>query len=198
MPGARPGRGRFSDRDLIFAPKRKEKPVPHAFVLDALERVAPTTRPLFGCLAVYVGEKVVLALREKGVDDDDGVWIATTKDHHASLVTELPSMRSIGVLGDGVTGWQILPSDSPDFEEEAIRACELILAGDPRIGKIPAPRRVRLPAETAEKGQTRGAKKVAAKKVVVKKTGTKKVAAKKAAMEKTGAKKATAKRGSSR
>ena len=46
-------------------------------------------------------------------------------------------MRSVGVLGKEVTGWQLLPADAPDFEEAALRACGLILARDPRIGKVP-------------------------------------------------------------
>jgi hypothetical protein len=50
-------------------------------------------------------------------------------------------MRSIRVLGKKVTGWQVLPADAPDFEEAALRACEFILAGDLRIGKVPASRR---------------------------------------------------------
>jgi len=50
-------------------------------------------------------------------------------------------MRSIQVLGKKVTGWQILPADAQDFEEAALRACELVIAGDPRIGKVPGARR---------------------------------------------------------
>jgi hypothetical protein len=50
-------------------------------------------------------------------------------------------MRSIQVLGKKVTGWQVLPADADDFEEAALRASELVLAGDPRIGKIPKGRR---------------------------------------------------------
>jgi hypothetical protein len=50
-------------------------------------------------------------------------------------------MRSIGVLGTAVTGWQVLPADASDFEESALRACELVLARDPRIGKVPSTRR---------------------------------------------------------
>jgi len=46
-------------------------------------------------------------------------------------------MRSIGVLGKNVTGWQVLPVDAPDFEEAALRACESIVASDPRTGKVP-------------------------------------------------------------
>jgi hypothetical protein len=49
-------------------------------------------------------------------------------------------MRSIQVLGKQVTGWQVLPVDAPDFESAALRACELVLAGDARIGKIPGAR----------------------------------------------------------
>ena len=41
----------------------------------------------------------------------------------ASLRADFPSMRSITVLGSGVTGWQILPASAPDFEEAALRAC---------------------------------------------------------------------------
>src|ERR1700720_2363420 len=57
-----------------------------------------------------------------------------------SLRREFPNMRSIQVLGKQVTDWQVLPVDAPDFESAALRACELVLAGDPRIGKIPGAR----------------------------------------------------------
>jgi len=70
-----------------------------------------------------------------------GIGLATTEEHHESLRREFPSMRSIAVLGKGVTSWQTLPADAPDFEEAALRACELIVAGDPRIGKVPKSRR---------------------------------------------------------
>ena len=90
---------------------------------------------MFGCLAVYVGEKIVLILRDKPARPaDNGVWLATTKEHHQSLRREFPNMRSIQLLGKKVTGWQVLPADARDFEEAALRACELILNGDPRIG----------------------------------------------------------------
>lgn len=88
---------------------------------------------MFGCLAVYVADKIVLILRDKpGAAPDNGVWLATTREHHDSLRRDFPNMRSIQVLGKAVTGWQVLPADAPDFEEAAIRARELILAGDPR------------------------------------------------------------------
>ena len=116
--------------------------MPHAFVLDAIAALSPRTRPLFGCLAVYVEDKIVFALRDKeGSAADNGVWLATTAEHHESLRGEFPHMRSIQVLGTAVTGWQVLPADAPDFEEAALRACELIVARDGRIGKVPKGRR---------------------------------------------------------
>jgi hypothetical protein len=94
---------------------------------------------MFGCLAVYVEEKIVLILRDKPTEvADNGVWMATTADHHTSLRREFPNMRSIRLLGKNVTGWQVLPVDAPDFEESALRACELVMQRDARIGKVPA------------------------------------------------------------
>jgi hypothetical protein len=120
---------------------KQRKPIPHAFVLDAISTLSPYTRPMFGCLAIYVKDKIVLILRDKPKSTaDNGIWLATTQEHHRSLRREFPNMRSIQVLGGRVTGWQVLPVDAPDFESAAPRACELVLAGDPRIGKIPGAR----------------------------------------------------------
>jgi hypothetical protein len=125
----------------LFAIKQR-KAVPHEFVLDAIAALSPATRSMFGCLAVYVAEKIVLILRHKRDSTaDDGVWLATIEEHHESLRREFPNMRSIQAFGTKVTGWQVLPVDAPDFEEAALRACELIVAGDPRIGKVPGARR---------------------------------------------------------
>ena len=118
--------------------------VPHEFVLDALFALAPRTNPMFGCLAVYVGEKIVLILRDRPTSpSDNGVCLATTVEHHTSLRREFPNMRSIQVLGKKVTGWQLLPADAPDFEEAALHACDLISARDPRIGKVPGAKKSR-------------------------------------------------------
>jgi hypothetical protein len=122
----------------------KRKTIPHEFVLDALASLSPRTNPMFGCLAIYVGEKIVLILRDKPTaTDDNGVWLATTHEHHESLRRDFPNMRSIAVLGKKPTAWQTLPADADDFEDAALRACELVLAGDPRIGKVPGARRSR-------------------------------------------------------
>jgi hypothetical protein len=123
-------------------PAARRKTIPHAFVLEALESGSPFTRPMFGCLAIYIGRKIVLILRDRpGNPEDNGVWLATTAEHHESLRSEFPNMRSIQLLGKKITHWQVLPADAPDFEEAALRACEMIVAGDPRIGKTPKARR---------------------------------------------------------
>ncbi len=128
--------------DDTFLRVKKRKTVPHEFVLDALEAVSPRTNPMFGCLAVYVETKIVLILRDRSANKaDNGVWLATTSEHHESLRREFPNMRSIRIFGKKVTDWQVLPADAPDFEEAALRACELVVARDPRIGKVPAARR---------------------------------------------------------
>jgi hypothetical protein len=136
MMGAMRKAGRSTNEKLF--PVKQRKPVPYAFVLDAISQLPIETRSMFGCLAVYVGDKIVLMLREKQKQiEDNGVWLATTREHHQSLRREFPHMRSIQLLGKEVTGWQVLPADAPDFESAALRACELILARDPRIGKVP-------------------------------------------------------------
>jgi hypothetical protein len=122
-------------------PAKQKKPVPHEFVLDAISSLSLQTRSMFGCLAIYVEDKIVLCLRDKPDSAaDNGVWLATTEQHHESLRRDFPNMRSIQVFGKPVTGWQVLPADAPDFESSALRACELILARDSRIGTVPKKR----------------------------------------------------------
>lgn len=122
---------------------KTRKPVPHEFVLEALAPLNPRTRAMFSCLAIYIGPKIVMALRSKGGETrgSDGVWLATKREHHETLRTDFPNMKSIPVLGPAPTGWQLLAASDPDFEESALRACELILTRDPRIGKVPAGKR---------------------------------------------------------
>ena len=153
MPRMLKSRGRTEPVRLgDFVAVKRRKSVPHEFVLDALASLSPRTRSMFGCVAVYVADKIVLILRDKDKagEVDNGVWLATTEEHHQSLRRDFPKMRSIKVLGKKVTGWQVLPAGATDFEESALRACELVLARDPRIGKVPAARRAKTPKKTAK------------------------------------------------
>jgi hypothetical protein len=138
MSKARRNTASLPPDDTLYAVKQR-KPVPHEFVLDTIAPLSPCS--MFGCLAIYVEDKIILILRDKRDHAaHNGVWLATTEEHHQSLRQEFPNMRSIQVLGKKVTGWQVLPTDAEDFEEAALRACELVLAGDPRIGKVPGQR----------------------------------------------------------
>ena len=115
---------------------KKKTTIPFEFVLEQLYSANVEIRPMFGCFALYVHNKIVLILRDKKKSIvDNGVWIATNKESHHSLKLVFPSMRSISVFGAKETNWQNLPADANDFEEMVIRACELILRGDNRIGR---------------------------------------------------------------
>lgn len=145
-----------------FNRRQPRKQIPFDFVLEHLEPLSPITKPFFGCTAVYVGDKIVLILRNKSDEpESNGVWLATTYENHQSLQRDFPSMRSIGVLGPGTTGWQLLPVSDADFEESVTRACDLILSGDPRIGKVPKRKSIK-PAGESKSSQKK-------KKVVVSK-----------------------------
>jgi hypothetical protein len=121
---------------------KARKAVPHAFVPKHSPSVARDP-PHVGCVAVYLGEKIVLILRDKpDKTADNGVWLATAAEHHQSLRHQFPNMRSIKVFKKKVTDWQVLSADAPDSEAAALRACELILVRDPRIGKVPRARRM--------------------------------------------------------
>ena len=118
---------------------KKKIPVAFSFVLDELYSIEPRVRPMFGCHAMYHGEKIVVILRDReSHQHDNGVWIATSKESHESLKKLIPSLRSIEVLGGtGQTNWQNIPAEAIDFEESVLKVCSLILKNDPRIGRIP-------------------------------------------------------------
>lgn len=118
---------------------KKKKEIPFEFVIENLFTVNPVVKQMFGCHSIYVENKIVLALRDKD-DEDSGVWIGTSKEHHISLKKEFPNMRSIRIFGPGTSGWQVLSKDDDDFETSVNKVCELILKGDERIGKVPKPK----------------------------------------------------------
>jgi hypothetical protein len=122
----------------ISTASKTSKVIPFDFVIEHLHTADPLVKQMFGCHSIYLKDKIVLALRRR--DDftqDNGVWIATTRDHHESLRRVLPSLRTISLFGVSESGWQNIPEEGERFEEEVTTACDLILKGDPRIGKIP-------------------------------------------------------------
>src|SRR5258708_19462390 len=103
MSKPRRDKASFRVEDTIFAIKQR-KAVPHQFVLDAIAPLSPETRSLFGCLAVYVQDKIVLILRDRrdGMADN-GVWLATTEEHHQSLRREFSKLRPLPSFANKVS-----------------------------------------------------------------------------------------------
>ncbi len=94
---------------------------------------------MFGMFALYLGDKLILMLRESSKNpQNNGVWVATNGLHHESLRQDFPTLKSItGIIGKvDESKWQLLAAADDDFEESVSSVCELIKKNDPRIGKI--------------------------------------------------------------
>jgi len=130
-------------------PKRKSPPYP--FLLEALAPLQPEVRPMFSGFAVYVADKIVAMLRDSPkMPEDNGLWLVLSEiadPTDPGLRRELPSLRTINALRGKIGHWLLVPADGPDFEAESLRACDLVLTRDPRIGRIPKSRQ----ASTARK-----------------------------------------------
>lgn len=100
---------------------------------------------MFSGFAVYVGDRLVLMLRDHAkFAKDNGVWLVLsegTDPNNQGLRREFPSLRRIELLGNKISHWLVIPSDSPDFESESLHACDLLLRQDVRLGRIPQSRR---------------------------------------------------------
>lgn len=129
---------------------KKKKTIPFEFVIEALYEKHPRTRAMFGCTAIYIKEKIMFILYDgKKSLPDKGVWVCTSKEHHDSLKQEIPSLRSIQAFETPVTSWQNIPAESDDFETSVLHACELVLKNDPRIGRVPKPKKRKLSERTS-------------------------------------------------
>jgi hypothetical protein len=125
-------------------PVSKAKSLPFPFVLEELAPLDPVTRPMFGSLGVYVGERIVMILRDKGPGDaDSGVWLAFEPEHEAAVASALPRLCPIELFRTKVAGWKKLSSRSAEFEDDVGVVCRLLLEGDERIGKVPGKKRPR-------------------------------------------------------
>jgi hypothetical protein len=137
-----------------FLPKPKRKSPPYPFVLEALAPLQPEVRPMFSAHAIYTQDKLILWLRDSPKSlQDNGLWLVLSEDGFSefalaentspsdkTLKREFPSLRPIALLSGQIQHWLLIPSDSPNFEQEAQHACDLLLAHDPRLGRIPKSR----------------------------------------------------------
>ena len=113
------------------------KHMPFDFLLDYLPAKV-VIKPAIGMYYIYFEGKIVLIFRKVGKNPQhNGIWIATRREDHASLKTEIPAVTDF-VFGEDEAfepNWLQLKDDHEDFEEAATALCELISRRDKRIGK---------------------------------------------------------------
>jgi len=99
---------------------------------------------MFSGFAIYVGDKIVLVLRDSpNHPEDNGVWLVFSETANladSEIRRDFPSIRLIGILGGKIGHWRLIPVDSPTFETEALHACERLLKHDARFGRVPQSR----------------------------------------------------------
>lgn len=115
----------------------QRKAIPFPFVIDELESLRPTIRSVFGFTHVYLEDKLLFSLRDSTTQTgSNGIWLYTTTEQADSLAREFTDLPRRQIWRSGKKAWIILASRLPEFEEHAFKACELILRGDRRIGRL--------------------------------------------------------------
>jgi hypothetical protein len=112
---------------------------PFRFVLEELSPIRPTIKHWFGFTSLYLDEKLLCSLRDSPKQrGSNGIWLYTTAEHVDSLAKEFPDLpkRQLWRSRSGNKAWVVLASRLEGFEEYAFKACELILRGDQRIGRL--------------------------------------------------------------
>ena len=129
-----------------------KRQVPFSFVLEELVSLRPTIKRMFGFTHVYLDHKLLFSLRDSVKQPGtNGIWIYTTAEHLESLAREFPRLPRRQLWRSGKNGWVVLASTLEDFEEYAFKACELVLKGDQRVGRVTRGVRLDRPAETLAK-----------------------------------------------
>ena len=106
---------------------------PLQWILEPAEAEASFfQRPMFGCQAVYLFGKLVFVLAAKE-EPWNGLLVCTSRNHHAALVGEFPSLQPHPVLGK----WLYLAQCDEDFEETSRELVLRVVKNDRRIGVEP-------------------------------------------------------------
>ena len=70
------------------------KPVPYEFVFDYLPANI-VVKKMFGMHYIYLGKRIMFILRKQDAQSElNGIWIATSKEHHPSLKKDIPELGS--------------------------------------------------------------------------------------------------------
>ncbi len=114
-----------------------QKQMPFPFVLEELTPLRPTIKRMFGFTHIYLDDRLLCSLRDSVKQTGtNGMWLYTTTEHVESLAKEFPHLSKRQLWRSGKNAWIVLASRLEDFEEYAFKACELILKGDRRIGRV--------------------------------------------------------------
>lgn len=113
------------------------KSIPYDFVFDYLP-LGIIVKPMFGMHYIYLGKKIMIILRKRDNEPElNGIWVATSKEHHQTLQTNIPELGAFFIDNDERHGnWLFIADDSENLEEATIKVCELIVHGDLRIGRL--------------------------------------------------------------
>lgn len=115
-----------------------KKPMPFDFLLDYLP-ASITVKPAVGMFYIYFDKKIVLIFRKVNKNPQyNGIWISITRVEQTSLKAEIPAITDF-VFDEGENfdpAWLLLSDAHEDFEEAAIKLCQLVSQKDKRIGKV--------------------------------------------------------------
>jgi hypothetical protein len=118
-------------------PEQRRATLPFPFVIEELLPIRPTVKQMFGFTHLYLEERLLCSLRNSIKQPaTNGMWLYTTISDLESLAKEFPHLPRRCLWRSKGNAWVILPSRLSDFEEYAFKACELILQGDRRIGRL--------------------------------------------------------------
>ena len=110
--------------------------VPYEFILRFLYPVRPKIRKMFGSYVLAKDMQILFLLRDQAKQPEyNGVFVATQPQYYDELLCEIHA-SNMEVDIDGVAhSWLFISEDLDDFEKKLKAACDLLKAGDTRIGK---------------------------------------------------------------
>ncbi|MEI6322704.1 MAG: hypothetical protein WCP60_06345 [bacterium] len=112
---------------------RFERLHPHAWIWEPLESDATfVLRAMFGTKAVYLEGRLIFCFAAK-TEPWSGVLVATDRQHHPSMISEIPALTPHPILSK----WLYLSESFDSFEREARHLIILAKQGDGRLGVVP-------------------------------------------------------------
>jgi hypothetical protein len=110
--------------------------LPYDFVIRFLYPVRPKIKKMLGCYALLQEKIILMLLRERENQPEfNGVFIATQPEYFEQLQAEIHQTNMDFDIDGAAHTWIFISEDLDDFDEKVKKACEMIKAGDRRIGK---------------------------------------------------------------